>query len=1138
MLNAVLNGLLRFSLHQRVLVIAAAIALMLYGGWQMTQLPIDVFPSLDRPRVVVMTESPGMAPEEVEALITFPLESVLNGATGVQAVRSSSDVGLSVIYVEFDWGADVFAARQIVAERLALAAERLPPGITPQLAPISSIMGQIMIVGMWSETGDTSPMELRTLADWVVRQRLLTIPGVSQVFAMGGQRMQFQVLVDPSELVRYGVTLNEVTEALAESNENATGGYLDQQGPDELLVRSLGRLQTIEQAGEVVVAMRGGRPVLVRDVAHVVSGAHVKRGDSAAFVRDQAGFAGGAAVILTVTKQPEADTRRVTEQIGQALAELQASLPPDLRIEPALYQQKDFIDVAIGNVVQALRDASLLVVVVLFVFLLSFRTTFITLTAIPLSIVVTAVVFAIFDLSINTMTVGGLAVAIGSLVDDATVSVENVFRRLRLNRQSPSPRSSLQVVFQASEEVRNPRVFGTLIVILVFAPVFALGGMEGRLFTPLGTAFLVSVVSSLLVSLTVTPVLAYWLLACRNVWRVLAALVAPLGTITLSLLAIPAALTAVGMPLAARWWSDLSLPAHAGMALLTAPVVWLGMVLAERFSESDRDSPIVQSLRWAADRVIVFSLRYPRGVLGIALILVLISGLGLVGLESDFLPPFDEGAVQINVMLPPGTSLNTSQDVAGMVERRLQQIDDIVAMVRVTGRAELDEHADPVSVSEIIATLDPNGFRSRTEVLAEIRHALSEVPGIVSSVEQPLTHLISHMLAGVQAQVAIKLFGDDLEILRRNVQRIQTAIADVPGVTDLQVEPQVEIPQLRIEIDGYALQQYGLRRAAVNDLIHTAMNGVVVSEVLVGQRSFDLLVRFKDAAREDVQALERLPLSLPDGGTTNLASVARIYRASGPNTIHREQVRRRIVVQCNTIGRGLVDVVQDIQSRLTEIERDLPPGYFLEYGGQFASQQSAAQRIGIYSAGALAGMFLVLYGMFRSANLALQVMIALPAALIGAVLALYVTNQTLTVAAMVGFISLCGIAVRNGLLLFEHYLHLVRFEGQSWTKDMIRRAGRERVAPVMMTALTSGIGLLPLALAAGQPGKEILYPLATVIIGGLVTSTAMEFLVRPALFWKFGLASAQRLVDASSDPNDGSLEPERSHGPTRQRSSA
>jgi Cu/Ag efflux pump CusA len=1117
MLDAALNGLLRFSLHQRVLVVASAIALMLYGTWQMTQLPIDVFPSLDRPRVVVMTESPGMAPEEVEALITFPLESALNGATGVQTVRSTSDVGLSVIYVEFDWGSDVFAGRQIVAERLALAGERLPPGVTPQLAPISSIMGQIMIVGMWSKTGETSPMEMRTLADWVVRQRLLTIPGVSQVFAMGGQRMQFQVLVDPAELLRFGVTLAEVTEALGESNENATGGYLDQQGPYELLVRSLGRLQTIEQTGEVVVAMRQGRPVLVRDVARVIQGAHVKRGDSAALVRHGSEFSGGAAVVMTVSKQPEADTRRVTEQIAQALTELQPTLPPDLRIEPALYQQKSFIDLAIGNVVQALRDASLLVVVVLFVFLLSFRTTFITLTAIPLSIVVTSVVFAVFDLSINTMTVGGLAVAIGGLVDDATVSVENVFRRLKLNHLRGSPESPLQVVFQASEEVRNPRVFGTLIVVLVFAPVFALGGMEGRLFTPLGTAFLVSVVSSLLVSLTVTPVLSYWLLAKRNAWRVLAAVLAPLGTFALSFWAIPMGLAAAGQAQAASGWAGLPLAVHAGGALLAAPLAWLGLVLAERWSESERDSPLLRGLQIVADGVIALSLRHPHWILGIASILVLLSGAGLAGLESDFLPPFDEGAVQINIMLPPGTSLSTSQDVARMVERRLQQIDDIVAMVRVTGRAELDEHADPVSVSEIIATIDPHSRRSRAEVLAEIRHALGEVPGIVSSVEQPLTHLISHMLAGVQAQVAIKLFGDDLDILRRNVERIRAAIVDVDGVTDLQVEPQVEIPQLRVEIDGHELQKYGLRRAAVNDLIHTAMNGVVVSEVLVGQRTFDLLVRFEDAAREDIQALGRLPLSLPDGGTVSLASVARIYQATGPNTIHREQVRRRIVVQCNTTGRGLVDVVQDIQSRLAAVEQNLPPGYFIEYGGQFASQQSASQRMGLYSAGAVVGMFLVLYGMFRSINLALQVMIALPASLIGAVLALYVTGQTLTVAAMVGFISLCGIAVRNGLLLFEHYLHLVHFEGETWSQEMIRRAGRERVAPVMMTALTSGIGLLPLALAAGQPGKEILYPLATVIIGGLVTSTAMEFFVRPALFWKFGLRAAQRVIENRDD---------------------
>ncbi len=1113
MLDEALNALLRFCLQQRVLVIALAIAVTVAGAWQMGQLPIDVFPSLDRPRVVVMTEAPGLAPEEVEALITFPLESALNGATGVQAVRSSSDVGLSVIYVEFDWGMDLFAGRQIVTERLALATESLPPGAVPQLAPISSIMGQIMIVGMWSESGETSPMELRTLADWVVRQRLLTIPGVSQVFAMGGERMQFQVLVQPAELLRYGVSLEEIIQAVAESNENATGGYLDQQGPHELLVRSLGRLQNIQQLGEVVVASREGRPVLVRDVARVVQGAHVKRGDSAAFVRNGASFSGGPAVVLTVTKQPEADTRRVTDDITQALRELQATLPGDIAVEPALYQQKAFVELAIGNVTGALRDASLLVVVVLFVFLMSFRTTFITLTAIPLSIVITALVFAAWELSINTMTVGGLAVAIGGLVDDATVSVENVFRRLRLNRQRVEPQAPLEVVWQASAEVRNPRVFGTLIVMLVFAPVFALGGMEGRLFTPLGIAFLVSVVSSLFVSLTVTPVLAYWLLPEKNLWRALAAVLAPLGVFTASYGALPAGLAAVGFPHAAEWWSDLSLLSHAAVTILTAPLAWLLMVWAERLSESEREGPLLRGLQHTADRTIAWSLQHSRSILGVALILVLLSGAGLLRLERDFLPPFDEGAVQINLLLPPGTSLSSSQDVAGVVEQRLQEIDEIVSLVRTTGRAELDEHADPVSVSEIIATLNPHSGRSRAEILDDIRELLDEVPGIVSSVEQPLAHLISHMLAGVQAQVGIKLFGDDLEVLRRNVERIREAITDVPGVTDLQVEPQVEIPQLRVEIDGHALQQYGLRRAAVNDLIQMAMNGVVVSEVLVDQRTFDLLVRFEDASREDIQALGRLPLRLPDGGSTSLSAVARIYQATGPNTIHREQVRRRIVVQCNTTGRGLVDVVQDIQARLAPLERELPPGYFLEYGGQFASQQSAAQRMGWYSAVALAGMFLVLYGMLRSANLALQVMIALPAALIGSVLALYLTGQTLTVAAMVGFISLCGIAVRNGLLLFNHYLHLVQHENESWSRDMLRRAGRERVAPVMMTALTSGIGLMPLALAAGEPGKEILYPLATVIIGGLITSTAMEFFVRPVLFWRFGQQAALQLVE-------------------------
>ncbi|NLE39675.1 MAG: efflux RND transporter permease subunit [Pirellulaceae bacterium] len=1108
-----LDGLLRFSLRQRVLVITLAIVSTIYGLWRTSELPIDVFPSLDRPRVVVMTESPGLAPEEVETLITFPLESSLNGATGVQAVRSASDVGLSVIYVEFDWGSNVFADRQIVAERLALARDRFPPGVVPQLAPISSIMGQIMIVGMWSESDATSPMELRTLADWVVRQRLLTIPGVSQVFVMGGERMQFQVLVDPQRLVRFGVALRDVETALAESNENATGGYLERQGPNELLVRSLGRIHTVEEVGDVVVAMRDGRPVLVRDVASVKRGAQIKRGDSAAYVRGADGrFSGGPAIILTVTKQPEADTRRVTELITAALVELQSTMPDDVRIDPALYQQKTFIDVAIGNVMGALRDASLLVVLVLFFFLLSFRTTFITLTAIPLSIVVTVVVFALFDLSINTMTMGGLAVAIGGLVDDATVSVENIFRRLKLNRRSSTPKSALAVVFDASAEVRNPRVYGTLIVVLVFAPVFALSGMEGRLFTPLAIAFLVSVVSSLIVSLTVTPILSYWLLGQSRTWSVLAAFLSLPVALAISVWAVPWAVSLAGLSSVARWWSEMSFWGHGVVGLLMAPGVWFAMVAVERLSDRDRDGLVLRSLHFLADRAVALGITRPGLVLGTSLALVVASAAGLLRLESDFLPPFDEGSVQINLHLPPGTSLETSREVAAVVEQRLQEIDDVVAMVRKTGRAELDEHADPVSVSEMIATLDPRGHRPREEVLHDIRDALAEVPGIVSSVEQPLSHLISHMVAGVKAQVGIKLYGDDLDVLRRKVEEIRAAIADVPGVIDLQVEPQVEIPQLRVEIDGHRLQRYGLRRAEINHLIETALHGQVVSEILDGQRTIDLIVRFGDDCREDIEALRRLRIDLPDGGSTSLSSVAEIYPSSGPNTINREQTQRRIVVQCNTTGRGLVDVVRDIQSRLEPLERSLPPGYFVEYGGQFESQQEAAGRMGLYSIGVLLGMFLILYGAFRSANLAIQVMIALPAAFVGSVAALYLTGQTLTVAAMVGFISLCGIAVRNGILLFDHYLHLVRHEGESWTKEMVLRAGRERVAPVMMTALTSGIGLLPLALAAGEPGKEILYPVATVIIGGLITSTAMEFFVRPALFWRFGLRAAEAVV--------------------------
>jgi CzcA family heavy metal efflux pump len=899
---------------------------------------------------------------------------------------------------------------------------------------------------MWSEGNKTSPLEIRTLTDWVVRQRLLTIPGVSQVFAMGGGRKQFQVHVNPDLMLSFGVNLREVEAALKKSNSNVTGGYLDGQGPNEFLVRSLGRVQSVEDLRKLVVKARGGPPVLLEQVANVAEGPEVKRGDSSAFLRQPNGaFAGGPCVILTVNKQPGTDTRQLTERVTKALEELKATLPADIRMAPEMYQQKKFIDLAIENVIAALRDGGILVAVILFLFLLNFRTTFITLTAIPLSIVVTGLVFKWFDMSINTMTLGGLAVAIGELVDDAIVDVENIFRRLRENRAVANPKPTLLVVYQASKEIRNSIVFSTLIIVLVFIPLFALSGMEGRLFTPLGVAYIVSILASLAVSLTVTPVLSYWLLPKSRVMH-------------------------------------------------------------------RRESLLLRVLKWAAARVIGFSLRMPKPVLVAAAAAVAVSVVLICRMQSDFMPPFDEGVAQLNVLLPPGTSLQRSKEVAEMVERRLQAIDGVEGFVARTGRAELDEHVIGVNMTEFIVNFDPHGGRTRDAVLEEIREAMADIPGIVTSVEQPLAHLISAMLSGVQAQVAVKLYGDDLDVLRTKVKEMQKIVGGVPGVKDLMPEPQISIPQLRIELDRDQLARYGLTPDDVNLFVETAMHGKVVSEVLQGQRTFDLFLRLDERFRENREALSRLSIDLPEGGTTPLDSVARIYTAGGPNTINREQVRRRIVLQCNTSGRGLVDVVQDIQTRLKPLQDSLPTGYFIEYGGQFQSQQTASRMIAFLFLLSLAGMFLVLFTMFRSVNFALQVMAALPMAFIGAVAAIILTGQTLTIASMVGFISLCGIATRNGILLLDHYLHLVKHEGETFSHKMIIRAGQERLAPVLMTALTAGIGLAPLALAAGQPGKEILYPVATVIIGGLISSTLLEFFVRPALFYTFGRGAGRRVV--------------------------
>lgn len=1046
-----LNAIIKLSLRYRMITIALALVLTVYGGYELYHLPIDVFPDLNRPRVTIMTECPGLAPEEVETLVTFPLESSLNGATGVQAVRSSSGVGLSVIYVEFAWGTDIYVDRQIVAEKLALAADRLPAGIKPQMAPISSIMGQVLQVGVYSEGGKTDPIEVRTLSDWIIRQRLLTIPGVAQVITMGGGRKQYQVLANPDEMLKYDITLEDVEQAVSKSNSNATGGYLNE-GGEELLVRSIGRLQNAADLRKVVVKTGGSRPVLLGQVADIREAAQVKRGDAA--------VNGSPAVMIVIAKQPGADTRLLTTNVIKALDELKPSLPADIRINSEVYQQKEFIDLSIQNVIEALRDGGILVVIILFLFLLNFRTTFITLTAIPLSIVVTGLVFKWFDMSINTMTLGGLAVAIGELVDDAIVDVENIFRRLRENKHSANPKSALRVVYDASSEVRNSIVFSTILVVLVFVPLFALGGMEGRLFTPLGIAYIVSILASLLVSLTVTPVLSYWLL--------------------------PGA----------------------------------------KFMDHEKDGFLLRFLKWIAGFAIRLSVRYPWPILISVAIAVGISVFTVTQLGRDFLPPFNEGSVQVNVLLPPGTSLDTSNEIAGMVDAKIKKIKGVVAFGRRTGRAELDEHAEGVNVSEIIISFDPHSGRSREEILEELREELTQVPGVVISAEQPLAHLISHMLSGVKAQVGIKLYGDDLEILRGKANEMKAAMEGVSGVKDLMVEQQIEIPQLQIRLNKDEMARYGLTADYVNEFIETAMNGRVVSELVLGQRKFDLVVRIDEQHRQDPSKLRRLVLNLPGGGKLPLEQVASIERGSGPNTINRENVRRRIIIQCNTAGRDLNSVVTDIQRKLAPIQASLPTGYFIEYGGQFESARSATRMIGLLSLISLAAMFLALYTLFHSTNLALQVLSALPMAAIGAVAAIVVTGQSLTVASMVGFISLSGIASRNGILLIAHYLHLVKFEGEQFTPQMIERAGKERLAPMLMTALTAGIALIPLVLAAGEPGKEILYPVATVILGGLISSTLLDFFVHPALFWVFGRKEAAKHIHDNEGPDELDVEHE------------
>jgi HME family heavy-metal exporter len=1035
-----LDRVIRFSLSNRLFVIAAAALVFVYGAWAIVKMPVDVLPDLNRATVTVMTEAGGLSPEEVETLVTRPIEVSMNGAPGVERVRSSSAIGLSIVWVEFGWDTDIYRARQLVSERLQTTTGILPEGMAPTMGPVASIMGEILLIGMVSKTGETSPLELRSLAEWTVRQRLLTIPGVAQVIGIGGGVRQIQIRVAPEKLQAFDVSLEDVERAAAGSQNNTTGGFVERQS-EELLIRNVGRTTSLEDLANTVVAMRGGVPVLLGQVATVEAGPGVKRGDASV------NASGG--VILSIQKQPGANTVELTEEVGKALRELRAGLPGDVQVVE-LFKQASFIDAAIGNVEEALRDGAVLVVIVLFLFLLNFRTTAITLTAIPLSIVITALVFRQFGLSINTMTLGGLAIAIGELVDDAIVDVENVFRRLRENRHLPPERQvpTLEVVFRASSEVRSSIVFATILVILVFLPLFSLGGIEGRIFAPLGIAYVLSILASLVVSLTVTPALCSYLLPRAKA-------------------------TERGDGFLVRWLKRLDL------------------------------------------RLLRHTLSHPRAVMVGAGALVIGAASSIPLLGTEFLPPFNEGTATVNVLSVPGTSLSESNRVGNLAERLMMELPEVKSVGRRTGRAELDEHAEGVHYSEIDVDFRPSA-RSREEILADLRHELEQIPGVVVNIGQPISHRLDHLLSGVRAQIAVKIFGSDLDALRATAAEVERVMKAVDGVVDLQIEQQVLIPQIRIRPDRQAALRYGVQVGALTEILETALNGRVVGQVLDGQRTWDIVVRYAESSRTDVQALESTLVDTPSGKVP-LRTLAEVAVDAGPNVISHENVQRRIVVSANVSGRDLGSVVGDIQRRVAAEVR-LPSGYFVTYGGQFESQEQASKTIALLSVFALAGMFLVLYSHFKSVRIVLQVLLNIPLALIGSVAAVWLTDRTFSVASLVGFVTLTGIASRNTIMMISHYIHLVEHEGEQFDQKMVMRGSLERLVPVLMTALTAALALIPLMLAKGEPGKEILYPVAVVIFGGLTSSTLLDMVVTPAVFWRFGRPALEKFLAARRAP--------------------
>lgn len=1034
-----LDGIIRFSLSNRLFVLALGFFLTAYGLITLSKIPVDVFPDLNRPTVNIMTEATGMAPEEVETLVTLPLETVLNGLPGVERVRSSTGIGLSIIYVEFGWGTDIFRNRQLVAEKLQLVQDKLPRGTTPVMGPISSIMGEIQLLGLSSPEGGQSPIELRTLADWTIRPRLLSVPGVAQVIAIGGGVKQYQILLSAEKIQRYQLSLDEVETALSKISINSTGGYIDL-NDKEYLIRNIGTIRSEADILNSVVGLHLGRPVFIRDIATVQIGPQIKRGD--------ASVNGKPAVILSVQKQPGANTVELTQKIDVALTDLEKSFPKGVVLNRDLFKQAHFIEAAVGNVKEAIRDGTILVFIVLFIFLLNFRTTAITLITIPLSILTAAIVFHFFGMSVNTMTLGGLAVAIGELVDDAIVDVENVFRRLRENRTLAKPLPTLQVVYNASSEIRNSIVFATIIVVLVFLPLFYMSGIEGRLFIPLGVAYIVSLIASLFVALTITPVLCSYLLT------------------------------------------------------------------EDKLNERE-DGKFVTFLKTWHRKILVHVLEHPRKIIGGTVALFAASLLLIPFMGKDFLPKFNEGTATVNVLAQPGVSLDASNRIGTQAEELLLSVPEIKSVARRTGRAEMDEHAEGVHYSEIDVDFHEEG-RPREIVLEDMRQKLDTLPGVFSSIGQPISHRLDHLLSGVRAQIAIKVFGPELNVLRAKAAEVFRALEGTEGLVDLQVEQQVLVPQIKIQLMRVKAAEYGIVLGELTSSLEKALNGEIVAQVIESQRTFNVFMRFDDTSRANLELIKNTTLKvMPDGRRVTLDKIADVYESQGPNQINRENAVRRIVVSANSTGRDLDSLVQEIQSRISEKVK-LPDGYFLEYGGQFESQRSASRLILGLGVLSLIGIFVVLYAHFKASFIAIQVMLNVPMALIGSLVAIFFSDRTFSVATLVALVTLCGIASRNGIMMISHYLHLMKYEGEKFSKEMVIRGSLERMVPVLMTALTAILALLPLVLTKGAPGKEILHPVAVVIIGGLISSTILDMIVTPTVFFRYGRKSAERNLNAAS----------------------